>query len=194
MEKSLIQRIQDWYKNNCDSNWEHNFGFKIETLDNPGWSVEIDLEDTSLEEGKFYKKIENGENDWLIIKTENKQFIGMGDPYKLNEIFRTFLDEFFPLQNNPEFLYQIYIPILNAKIPTWQAVDAKLINESIFEIVRIEELQLKNIQVLDINDFNKINDDLNSLATNFKEGDKVLCELKTFFDSKELAVSENLSK
>ena len=42
---SLLNRIQDWYKINCDGDWEHSYGYKIETLDNHGWSVIIDLKD-----------------------------------------------------------------------------------------------------------------------------------------------------
>ncbi|MFK0239099.1 Imm53 family immunity protein, partial [Streptomyces vinaceus] len=33
--------------------WEHEWGVKIATLDNPGWTVEIDLEETDLE-GREY--------------------------------------------------------------------------------------------------------------------------------------------
>ncbi|MFT5930929.1 MAG: hypothetical protein ACI93G_000001, partial [Hyphomonas sp.] len=38
-----------WYQSQCDGDWEHSFGLKIESLDNPGWSVHVDLEGTSLE-------------------------------------------------------------------------------------------------------------------------------------------------
>ncbi|MBK0404959.1 immunity 53 family protein [Adhaeribacter sp. BT258] len=193
MENGLIERIQNWYKNNCNGDWEHEFGIKIGTLDNPGWAVTIELNNTSLEEGKIFKQYEKAEDDWLSVKVEDKKFIGYGDPNKLHEILRIFLDEFLISQNNPEFLYEIYIPILNASTPAWQAVDAKLINESIFEIVRIKERQFKNVNVLNIDDFAKLNDKVNSLQTEFKEGDKVICELKLFFDSKELAATEKIS-
>ncbi|ARF56241.1 Imm53 family immunity protein [Streptomyces gilvosporeus] len=37
-----------WYTDQCDGDWEHAYGIRIETLDNPGWSVELDLEETAL--------------------------------------------------------------------------------------------------------------------------------------------------
>ena len=46
---STIKEIEDWYRAQCDDEWEHQFGMKIDPLDNPGWSVEIDLKGTNLE-------------------------------------------------------------------------------------------------------------------------------------------------
>ncbi len=37
----------------CDGEWEHDYGIKIETLDNPGWLVSIDLLGTDLEDKSF---------------------------------------------------------------------------------------------------------------------------------------------
>lgn len=42
-----------WYAAECNGDWEHTFGIKIETLDNPGWSLQIDLIDTDLESTAF---------------------------------------------------------------------------------------------------------------------------------------------
>ena len=38
--EAVFQRLQKWYKSQCNGDWEHSFGIKIETLDNPGW-IEI---------------------------------------------------------------------------------------------------------------------------------------------------------
>ena len=48
-----IKWLQEWYKSNCDGDWEHLFGVQITTLDNPGWLIEIDLTDTDEEEKDF---------------------------------------------------------------------------------------------------------------------------------------------
>jgi hypothetical protein len=42
-----INWLQDWYKQNCDGDWEHSYGINIYTVDNPGWSVNIELTDTN---------------------------------------------------------------------------------------------------------------------------------------------------
>jgi len=51
--KETIEKIQDWYKINCNDDWEHRYGYKIETLDNPGWAIKIDLTDTALNNLEF---------------------------------------------------------------------------------------------------------------------------------------------
>jgi hypothetical protein len=88
-----LRSIQDWYKSNCDENWEHDYGVKIDTLDNPGWSVAIDLLGTNLD-GKIIEEVncEVSANDWHVYKTENDQFIGYGDPTKLDYFLKVFIE------------------------------------------------------------------------------------------------------
>ncbi|MDP2923713.1 MAG: immunity 53 family protein [Candidatus Omnitrophota bacterium] len=89
----IIKKIQDWYKSNCNGDWEHSYGIEIETLDNPGWSVEIDLNDTKCADKNFSKiNIKNGDDDWIICKVSKNKFIGHGDPDKLETILKTFLN------------------------------------------------------------------------------------------------------
>lgn len=49
----------DWYLSNCDGDWEHVYGVKLETLDNPGWILTIDLAETDLD-GKTLSDIREG--------------------------------------------------------------------------------------------------------------------------------------
>lgn len=44
---TAIQRIRTWFAGQCDGDWEHQNGVKIETTDNPGWSVKIDLDNAT---------------------------------------------------------------------------------------------------------------------------------------------------
>ena len=93
-----IEEIQKWYHSQCNEDWEHGLGVSVETLDNPGWSVKIDIEDTELE-NRAYEEFSYGTgdeadtsgNDWLITKIENRQFVGCGGPYKLKEILSLFI-------------------------------------------------------------------------------------------------------
>ncbi|MBS1546184.1 MAG: immunity 53 family protein [Bacteroidetes bacterium] len=85
--------LQTWYLSQCDGHWEHNFGIVIETLDNPGWRVKIELTDTSVSlADRPWEWNETSETDWYGYKIENGVFDGSGDPHKLNhllEIFRS---------------------------------------------------------------------------------------------------------
>lgn len=88
---NLISWIQDWYFSNCNGDWEHTYGFKIDTLDNPEWSVEVDLAETSLELKPMEDlSIERSGRDWLHCRVENYKFHGFGGPHNLMEILRIF--------------------------------------------------------------------------------------------------------
>jgi len=92
---SELQRLQDWYRRQCNEDWEHSFGVKIDTLDNPGWMVKIDLTETALE-GKSFEPLSRGDSDadpdWIVCKLEAKQFVGYGGADNLSELLRTFLN------------------------------------------------------------------------------------------------------
>ena|SRR5947209_2640018 len=90
---NVLAEIQKWYASNCDAEWEHDFGVKIETLDNPGWGVTVDLEETNLE-GKEFKRIKDqtSEESWIECYVDGSKFQGFGDPSRLEEILRIFLN------------------------------------------------------------------------------------------------------
>lgn len=80
----LINWLQDWYQSQCDSDWEHDYGIRIETLDNPGWSIEIDLTNTTVTmSSQKWELIEISKNSWVGYKIENDIYFASGDPKKL---------------------------------------------------------------------------------------------------------------
>jgi len=88
-----LARLQGWYRAQCDGDWEHQFGIQIGTLDNPGWLVDIDLEDTALEGKSFAEvSIDRSDDDWMRCKVDGLVFKGRGGADNLHEIFRVFLD------------------------------------------------------------------------------------------------------
>src|SRR5262245_64058281 len=72
-DNNILSWLQSWFYENCDGDWEHNTNVKIVNLDNPGWSIFINLEGTSLEDKKFdqFKDYRN-ENDWVYCTVESK--------------------------------------------------------------------------------------------------------------------------
>lgn len=85
MKNEVLDRLQRWYEAQCDGEWEHDFGVRIETLDNPGWLVAIDLAGTALE-GRALERVEEGMGDdnlddeerrigpWLVCYLEDGRF------------------------------------------------------------------------------------------------------------------------
>jgi hypothetical protein len=95
---SALAKLQEWYLAQCNEDWEHTYGVSIGTLDNPGWSLTVELTDTYLEAVKFvehsYGVGADGHasgNEWLICRIEDRKFVGYGGPRKLEEMISVFL-------------------------------------------------------------------------------------------------------
>jgi hypothetical protein len=88
---NILNWLEKWYQSNCDTNWEHLYGIKISTLDNPGWMVNINLTDTPLI-GKVFENvhIDNGDDDWITCRVINDIYEGFGDSFKFEKILRIF--------------------------------------------------------------------------------------------------------
>lgn len=86
--------LQKWYFRQCDEDWEHSFGIKIETLDNPGWHISIDLEGTDLDGKAFVSTEKNydSELEWLTCKVRNNVFEGACGPMELDKVINIFLE------------------------------------------------------------------------------------------------------
>ncbi len=93
MNSNILDWMQDWLAQNCDGDWEHAQNFTITTIDNPGWSITINLVGTKLEEKHFsIVEIENNDTDWLYCTVKNQQFQGDGGVRNLIEILQIFIN------------------------------------------------------------------------------------------------------
>jgi Immunity protein 53 len=91
MNQGILEWIQKYYQSLCDGDWEHSYGFKIDNIDNPGWVIRFDLEETSMENVEFTQvRIERSEYDWLVCSVENNVFKGQGGPLNLVEMLVLF--------------------------------------------------------------------------------------------------------
>lgn len=91
--ESELERLQVWYRAQCDGDWEHTYGVEIGTLDNPGWRVHIDLAGTYLAEAAFLAVERVGpDGRWLRCWVEDQRFHAAGGPTMLPEMLRTFVD------------------------------------------------------------------------------------------------------
>lgn len=88
---NLLEWLQNWYREQCDGDWEHLYGIKIDNIDNPGWMVKIDLLETELED-RIFEKVKNdlADDDWILCFVKNGIFEGHGDINKLVEILTIF--------------------------------------------------------------------------------------------------------
>ena len=50
---SLLAKLSDWHSRHCNGEREQWYGITIQTTDNPGWWVKIDLTGTALAARSF---------------------------------------------------------------------------------------------------------------------------------------------
>ncbi len=87
-----MKGIEKWFRAQCDGDWEHSYGFSIETTDNPGWYVEIDLTQTAWADRVMpFLRDERSDSDWIQFEIRAEKFIGSGGVCNLDEILRHFL-------------------------------------------------------------------------------------------------------
>lgn len=90
---NAFEALQHWYFSQCDEDWEHQYGVKIETLDNPGWLVTIDLENTDLHGAAApLLFVERTQTDWWQFEVTDNKFIGCGGALNLGEVIEKFLE------------------------------------------------------------------------------------------------------
>ncbi len=99
-EKDELTWLTRWYSAQCNGDWEHSFGVRIDTLDNPGWTLKIDLADTPLRDRPFVD-VAHGEiaddleewrtsGSWWICKVRDHCFDAACGPHDLAAVIGVF--------------------------------------------------------------------------------------------------------
>jgi hypothetical protein len=88
-----LRALEHWYASMCNGDWEHTYGVRIETLDNPGWTVDIDLLETPLAAARLDRvTIDRTGDDWVQYWAEDGIFKGRGGARNLTEILQCFAE------------------------------------------------------------------------------------------------------
>ena len=94
---TTITELTTWFKQQCNGVWEHTSGVTIQSTDNPGWWLTIDLRGTPLEHKPFEPVVlgdfTGGDPapPWLHCRVKDSVFHGAGDVERLDEILGAFL-------------------------------------------------------------------------------------------------------
>lgn len=90
-ENNTLIWLQNWYLSQCNDLWEHAYGIRISTVDNPGWRLTVDLKDTDYESASFTPlSIERDDDNWIQCWIKNKAFEAAGGPLNLSEMVEQF--------------------------------------------------------------------------------------------------------
>ncbi len=88
---TTLKWIENWFQTQCNGDWEQAYGIKIESLNNPGWDLVIDLSETELKDLNIdYTLFKKSKTDWYGFSVKNNEFVGLGDPHKLEFLLALF--------------------------------------------------------------------------------------------------------
>ncbi len=87
-----LEWLSEWFEQQCDGDWEHEFGVTIGTLDNPGWSLRVDLVGTPLRDALFTSlALDDGEQWMRLWKDDDPTvFHGACSPMMLSTMLARF--------------------------------------------------------------------------------------------------------
>jgi immunity protein 53 of polymorphic toxin system len=94
---TTIAELAAWFQQQCNGEWEHTYGLTIQSTDNPGWWVTIDLRGTPLEHTVFEPVLRgdfasgNPQPPWLHCRVKDAVFHAACDADHLDEILGIFL-------------------------------------------------------------------------------------------------------
>lgn len=101
MAANTLERLMRWYTSQCNGDWEHSWGIQVGTLDNPGWTITINLEDTQLVRQSFARQSRGmewdddgdfDEGDWWTCEVKDQTFQATCGPDCLEYCLKMFLD------------------------------------------------------------------------------------------------------
>lgn len=93
VDDSIFLWLVTWYNQIANQQAKNKDKICIRTLDNPGWSLQIDLQGTGLENCEFSKVSSfRSENDWIVCRVENAIFNAACGPFNFTEVLNIFYD------------------------------------------------------------------------------------------------------
>lgn len=91
-ELDALTQLGVWYSAQTDGDWEHQHGVTIETIDNPGWSLRVELCGTGISTRELARVERHGDDaDWLVVWRDDDAFHAACGPLNLTEAVTTFL-------------------------------------------------------------------------------------------------------
>jgi hypothetical protein len=90
-----LSALEKWYASQCNGEWEHAYGVRINTLDNPGWRAQINLQGTKKQGAMLEKvKLTRSQDDWILYWVEKQEFQFACGPRNLSEAIDIFVSWF----------------------------------------------------------------------------------------------------
>jgi hypothetical protein len=86
-----LEYLIDWFARYCNGDWEHGYGVRLVTCDNPGWLLKVTVEETDLEGTVLeFKRTERSVDDWIQTKSDGVTWEAAGGPHNLPQLLSEF--------------------------------------------------------------------------------------------------------
>jgi hypothetical protein len=83
--------LTEWFMAQCNGDWEHDEGIRIETLDNPGWALDVRIANTELEGSVTdWHRDETSEHVWVHWRSTGQAFEARCGPKDLARALAAF--------------------------------------------------------------------------------------------------------
>jgi Immunity protein 53 len=91
MQSDNLEWLDRWYQRQCNGEWEHSRGVRLESLTDPGWQLTIDLAGTTAANAAPQRlQLDTLCGEWITCSIVEDRFQGSGDPRKLEQIIGVF--------------------------------------------------------------------------------------------------------
>jgi hypothetical protein len=96
MQRDNLEWLEEWYRDQCDGDWENSRGMRLEplraeTAEPHGWRLTIDLAGTSAVNALPKElRLDSRGGEWIACSIGGNRFEGSGDPRKLEKIIGVF--------------------------------------------------------------------------------------------------------
>ena len=91
MQRDNLEWLDHWYRRQCNGEWEHSRGVRLESLDDPGWRLTIHLAGTTAANTVPQRlNLDTPCGEWINCAISEDRFQGSGDLRKLEQIIGVF--------------------------------------------------------------------------------------------------------
>jgi hypothetical protein len=86
-----LEWLDDWYQSQCNGDWEHRRGIRLQAIDTTGWTLTIDLAGTSAANASPQRlALDTTCGEWIDCTMSGNRFEGSGDTRKVEQIIGVF--------------------------------------------------------------------------------------------------------
>lgn len=143
----MINKINKWIIVNSNGDWEHEYSFRINSTDYPGWAIEIDLSYTTLS-GIEFSYMEADGDSFIEVNVINDIFKAYCSLDNYTKCLSIFFDELLLKRSNKDFEYEAYTPFFYKNDVFYTKIIGVLTDDMRFKVLKIPNIKTADLKVV----------------------------------------------